>query len=108
MLKKVCLFFAAVSLTLILAGIVAFRPTRWHKVVENHADYNGGYSTTTETYDRRWEFLPLSEWELLPSFSTARGKEGSQTRAWHFGFFALSEDHKVRTFIVKACGLGRS
>ena len=94
MLKKVALFIAAVSVILIVAGIFAFRPTRWEKAWGNES------RRTVETYDRHWEFLPLSDWKTLPTeIETSEDNGTLHRRSLHFGFVALSECHSKLTMI---------
>ena len=83
MLKKVVLFIVAVSVILIVVAVVAFPPTRWERTE----------GTIVRSYERRWKWLPLSDWSLRPEGMIACGPFGSTSRQqWRFGFFALSEE----------------
>nr|WP_309693310.1 hypothetical protein [Armatimonas sp.] len=87
MLKKVALFLATASVILIVAGVLAFPPTRWKKTEGD----------TVRSYERSWRLLRRAEWGVTPTGFGRYYPIGSyDVNERRFGFIALTEIHEAR------------
>lgn len=60
-----------------------------------------GQRLTTQTYERKWELLPLSQWSLLPCEIHGCGSNGGSTiRQLPFLFIALTETSESWSYVT--------